>query len=441
MERCGGKRKGYRFLCVTACWLLLVLLSGSAAAELSPRWTQWEEAFSQGTAVIAQASLHVISVQELTEETLEQMNLLLDELTLRAVLTRQGGEDGGAAVLQLGSACAGIALQGEEEGPFLWQAAALGEHLDGLLHRAYAALDRAADASEELHAAVTVRNVGTSSGGTVWHLSGEALTAVWAVLTEEMEHDSVLGPLKARIPFLSDELVFSGNCTVKRLKDATGADFGLQVNGRVRRGEEPERKLTLLAGRKDGNAYVNLNAEPKRGSAVKLMVSCVLKETKGQNRLELSVHLQADRDETLECTLKNDKGDADTVTGTLEWTEKTGNVKTQLTLRPAFTIADDAVSGETEITWFAGGAQIAELQAGVTLTRGTEADPGMWETQGDTSALYRELLYRLERMEPEQRRLITHTLRTAEWMIPSALTAPLPADPAGAGEWSVKEEE
>ena len=237
--------------------------------------------------------------------------------------------------------------------------------------------------------------------------------------------------------------------------------MGLQFTGRAQRGDDDVRKITLFGGYTAGKGgYLSLALPAVKGkNNWKLTCTGKLTEKSGQRTLTLSsaynrVYDGETASATLEASLKNAlKNDTEAWSGKITLTQQKDGKKTAWTLQPALTFDGEGLHGDVAVQRKTGST--VDLKATARLSLRALADipspaaasamdlRGMEEAQAklllldEAKPLRQTLLGLLNELDEDARALLTHDLRTDDWM-----NGPLTAVPEDtAAGWPVEEEQ
>ncbi len=476
-----------RFTCL-ACVFALCFGCFGAAAEFSPRYEKLKENGGATLSLTGQLS----SMEKLSKASLEAVNEWLGgmEATLsvgkdtRAEVTLNGdtvldvtvsrqsgytvtafGPDGGAYLTDPDGPDALSLLTGRlSDFP---GAEALPAAYAAMAPWLYAVLGESA-APKRVKEPTSIKNAAASAAYENYTFKNGALNGIWpqvldAVLPELRE------ALKSQPAWYADAeellrgLEFSGECRFKRFLDKEGGDLGMQFTGWAARGED-KRKVTLFGGYtpgKGGSFSLNLPAVSGKNS-LKASLAVKMTEKNGVNTLSFEAALTRNMngeklDWALEGSLKNViREDAEKWTGKVTITETQGKTKTSWVLNPDLQFTEEGLSGTVTVQKKEGSAlrvkavlqvKMGEYKAFSAPRMSSAKDlRGLGEERARAavtaeliplSGTVAELILRLPE---DQRALLTHELRTEEWM--NGPEAPVPeqgSEPADS--WVVEEDD
>lgn len=317
----------------------------------------------------------------------------------------------------------------------------------------------------------SIKNAAASAAYENYIFTGEEMNAAWPQIL-----DTLLPPLKAllaeqpgryaQIKALLSGLTFSGECRFKRFLNQSGGDMGLQFTGRAGRGEDV-RKVTLFGGYTPGKGgYFSLALPAVSGkNNFKIMLTGKLSEKAAQRTLSLEGgytrtwegNTQTAR---LEASLKNAiKNEDEAWSGKITLESKRDGVKTAWTLTPDLAFTDAGLQGQIDIRRKTDGDQTLRALLSLTMKkadalpapeataakdlRGMAEENARAVVAGESVGLVRVLYQLLNALPEESRSVLTHELRTEDWMnAPSPPVTEEAAPPAPEnGSWIVEEEE
>lgn len=473
--------------------LLAAILLGccGARAEFSPRYT----ALKNDQAVQAEISGELETLSPLSEASLAVVNGWLGRAKLRLTSMEGANRSLNQAELLLdGNSVFSAAAQGQTDytltvfspsggayltAPGLPDALALlsgqadglpqpGKFLDAyfsLAPRLYEYLSTVTTPKKSSEK-TSIKNATASAGYENYILTADEMNASWPKILETLLPALQSGLQNApgaaqSLEELLRSLTFSGECRFKRFLDKAGEDMGLQFTGRAQRGDDDVRKITLFGGYTAGKGgYLSLALPAVKGkNNWKLTCTGKLTEKSGQRTLTLSsaynrVYAGETASATLEASLKNAlKNDTEAWSGKITLTQQKNGKKTAWTLQPALTFDGEGLHGDVAVQRKTGST--VDLKATARLSLRALADipspaaasamdlRGMEEAQAklllldEAKPLRQTLLGLLNELDEDARALLTHDLRTDDWM-----NGPLTAVPEDtAAGWPVEEEQ
>ena len=444
------------------CAALICFSAQHARAEFSPRLEEMKErgltlelsAQLDALAPLSESSLAVVNdwlrrlnmtltLREAAAQSFERAGVTLDGETLLDISTVRTEEGARTVFSPFGRAY--ITGPGERDAlsllagtagslPEIWKLparyAALAQELYPLL-AAYVPPKTVNDTT-------SIKNAAASASYENYVLPPETMNEAWPEI-----YPLLLPALKDMLGDEADgqmrELRFSAPCQVKRFFDKAGQDMGLQLTGRVLLGEE-ERKVTLTGGStpdKGGSFSLALPAV-KGKNTLKITFGAKLTQKDGLHTLTLEGTYQrtlegktesVSLDATLKNTIKN--GD-ETWSGKVTVEQSGSKGKYTWTLTPKCAFDDDGLTGTLTVQKKKGSAAQLKGTVNVRMLSAEESVPSEAETvnlrgmgEEDARALLHpeektlsRAFFRLMDALPEASRiLLTHELRTAEWMV------------------------
>lgn len=234
-------------------------------------------------------------------------------------------------------------------------------------------------------------------------------------------------------------LVFSGECRFKRFLDKAGNDMGLQFTGNAARGDDV-RKVTLFGGyTPDKGGYVSLALPAVKGkNNFKITLTEKLTRKNAQNTWTLEGTYNRTYDgktqtASLKASLKNAlKNGDETWSGKVTLESKENGVKSIWTLTPALTFTDAGLQGKITVLQKVDGDQQMKANLSLNLRAAEETAAPTADTAKDLrglddakaravvaeelTGLTRAIMQMMAALPEETRTLLTHDLRTEEWM-------------------------
>lgn len=312
----------------------------------------------------------------------------------------------------------------------------------------------------------SIKNTAGSTAFITYTLSGNTLTdGIWEEVLEEIlpALREILGDredLYESARQVLEELMFSGECTFKRFLDKDGGDMGMQFTGTVAWRRE-KRKVTLFCGyTPEKGGYLSLRLPAARGdNETRIMLDYA--ETAQEayqswtlNADYINVYDGEKQADHFEGTVKNTHREAgEEWTGRIQMSRTENRQRTEWTLTPQLATDGEDLAGTVRFT-----RQIGKndpMKGEITLRIGYEADMTMPEAPRDVvdlrgmpeeearSAVQAEWIplagtvaRLVQTLTEEEQALVTHALRTDEWMY--GPDAPAVWD---AGTWTVEEDE
>ena len=312
----------------------------------------------------------------------------------------------------------------------------------------------------------SIKNTAGSTAFITYTLSGNTLTdGVWEEVLEEIlpALREILGDredLYESARQVLEELMFSGECTFKRFLDKDGGDMGMQFTGTVAWRRE-KRKVTLFCGyTPEKGGYLSLRLPAARGdNETRIMLDYA--ETAQEayqswtlNADYINVYDGEKQADHFEGTVKNTHREAgEEWTGRIQISRTENRQRTEWTLTPQLATDGEDLAGTVRFT-----RQIGKndpMKGEITLRIGYEADMTIPEAPRDVvdlrgmpeeearSAVQAEWIplagtvaRLVQTLTEEEQALVTHALRTDEWMY--GPDAPAVWD---AGAWTVEEDE
>ena len=461
-----------KILCA-AC-VLFLSVSG-ATAEFSPRLAAMQQRDDMTLAV----SGSLESLSKLSDASLEKVNGWLNTLKM-VVKARDGGVLGDVTVKQNDGDLLSVSLRRDEEGTIAvfhpsgtayrtgdtqMDALALltGEEtaiydplavprLYGELAKALYPVLEQKTTGKASKSSTSIKNATPSASFVTYAFSEEEMNAAWPdilaaalpVLKEAMADQP--GRFAAYSQLLS-ALRFSGECRFKRFLTKEQEDMGLQFTGNAAQGEDV-RKVTLFGGYTAGKGgYLSFSAPAVKGkNTLKYSISGKLTEAKSGVRtltIETSYTrtLNGETESSgINLSLKNTvKEDKEAWSGKITWTETKNKVKTAYTLTPELAFTEDGLAGTVKATRKTGSKTDLKATLQLTLTDSeslTEDEPENVQDlrqmdQARAKAAVQSELARLTgivarafaALPEEDRALLTHELRTEEWMTADTVPA------------------
>lgn len=299
----------------------------------------------------------------------------------------------------------------------------------------------------------TVKNAAASTNYVDYVFKADEMNALWPEVTAAVapvirEFFQDQPDVAAKVEKLLAELVFSGECRFKRLREKENGDMGLQFTGVAGR-ENDLRKVTVFGGYTAGKGgYLSVKLPAVKGKN-NLTVQLSLSEgtTKaGVHSLRADGSYKRRMDDVsesgaLKASLRNTvKNDDEHWAGSVTVSQTKGGTKTTYTFQPDLKFTSEGLNGAVKVQRTVGGKADMKATVQVKLTEAAaaqleEADTaqdlrGMSETEAQ--AAVREELPELVQVVarwmgelPEDvRTLMTHELRTDEWMAMTAVAAP-----------------
>lgn len=319
--------------------------------------------------------------------------------------------------------------------------------------------------------ATSIKNATASAAYENYILTAEEMNGAWPRIVDTLL--PALGEMldgQPRLYAQAEELLrslsFSGECRFKRFLDKEGGDMGLQFTGRAARGEDV-RKVTLFGGYTPGRGgYISLALPAVSGkNNFKVTLTGKLSEKNTQHTLTLEgtytrTYAGETQTASLDVSLKNAIKD-----GNEEWSGKVSvdtkekGVKSAWTLTPALTFTDDGLQGRIGIRQKKDGDQVLKAVLSLSLKEADEIPVpeaaaakdlrGMDESQaravvaGEMTGFTQVFMGLIAALPEETRSVLTHDLRTDEWM--TAPSAPLldaeDRPETDESPWIVEEEE
>ena len=311
----------------------------------------------------------------------------------------------------------------------------------------------------------SIKNTAGSTVFITYTLSGNTLTdGVWEEALEAIlpALREILGDredLYESARQVMEELMFSGECTFKRFLDKDGGDMGMQFTGTVAWRRE-KRKVTLFCGYTPGKGgYLSLRLPAARGdneTRIMLDYAETTQETYRSWTLNadyINVYDGEKQADHLEGTVKNTHREAgEEWTGRIQVSKTENKRRTEWTLTPQLSGDGKDLAGTVRFSRQVG--KNDPMKGEITLRIGYEADMTMPETPKDAvdlrampeeearSAVRAEWIpltgavaRLVQTLTEEERALVTHALRTDEWMY--GPDAPVFSED---GAWTVKED-
>ena len=488
-----GMRRLPKRWCAWMCVIALCLPWAGASAEFSPLWS----AMTRGDGIRAEASGSLDALAPLTARSLNAVNAWLARLGLR--LNVRESEESAALTLD-GDSLFSVRIGRTQDGVLAAFSPSGGAYLtdaDGkdalqllaggndwifpsptLLPALYASLSASlypllaeAVTPKTVQDSTSVKNALSSPAYVNYVFQGEVLNERWPRILE------ILLPLlretlKDRPDwFIAAErylttMEFSGECRFKRMLDKSGGDMGLQFTGQIAAEGLDKRKATLFGGFTPGRGgYVSLSLPAVKGkNTLKISFGAKLTAKDAVNTLTIDgafsralngVSLSADLEGTLRNTMKNG---IEQWSGQVTVSTSADGRKAVWTITPALTGADNALSGTVTAQQKIGSAvklkgtvqaRLSPAEAtpawsadGAADLRGMDEAAARAAVLGEMAPLTRAFLRLMLALPENERTLLTHDLRTDEWMNgPPAPAADPEPDEEPWDTWIVVEEE
>lgn len=298
--------------------------------------------------------------------------------------------------------------------------------------------------SKEYKTSTSIKNSDSAQSYVNYIFKADEMNAAWPQIM-----DTLLPALKetmAQQPEwyeaaekMLEQLVFSGECRFKRFLNKQGEDMGLQFTGNAGIGEDV-RKVTLFGGyTPDKGGYISLALPAVKGrNNFKITLTGKLTQKSTQNTLTLEGTYTRTMDDkthtaSMEASLKNALKDGnETWSGKITLTNKQDGVTDTYTLTPALAFTDEGLQGEMAIQHKQGSKTRLKCAVAMVMQESDPIDPplaiaakdlrGMEESRARAVAaeelisLTRALMQLLTALPEESRILLTHELRTDDWM-------------------------
>ena len=238
---------------------------------------------------------------------------------------------------------------------------------------------------------------------------------------------------------LLKELIFSGECRFKRFLDKSKGDMGLQFTGNAAKGEDL-RKVTLFGGYTPGKGgYISLALPAVKGDN-NFKISFTGKTTTKENTCTLIFEGSLARTMdgksqsfSMEGTLKNTvKNGDESWSGKITLNTKSDALSAIYTITPSLFFTDEGLQGEIALqkkenkeTKIKGTIHIAPAGGEATAAPGATAAQDLRSLNDEQARaivaqemipLSRMLYQMMTALPDESRILLTHDLRTDEWM-------------------------
>ncbi|MBR1586257.1 MAG: hypothetical protein IJ662_11995 [Clostridia bacterium] len=458
--------------------LVWLVPSVGALAEFSPRYTQ----FKQRDGMMVEWTGSYTALDKLSKKNLETVNEWLSNLkwivkgrlggTVTTAAVEYAGEEilsvasrpqgngavtlfspsGNAYWTAAGQKTALAYLAGEE--PYIYDILEFPALYDQLAKALYPVLDEKVTAKTK-KARTTVKNATASPSYRDYALTADEMNAAWsdiltAVLPTLREALADQPGRCGQLEELLGSLTFSGECRFKRLLDKNQGDMGMQFTGSAGKGSDV-RKVTLFGGyTADKGGYLSLSLPQVKGkNKLTFRLSVSLAKAKNGNRtLKIDVSYNRLFDKvteaaTVAASLKNViKGGDEAWSGKVTITQTENKVKTTYTLTPALAFTDAGLSGDVTVQRKrgskvnmkaavhidiaeAGDFTEPEIENPVDLSGKSDAQAKA-AVQAEIPGLVGPVVRLMSTLPENERILLTHELRTDEWM--TGDTVPLPTE-------------
>ena len=406
---------------------------GPVQAEIKGRLLQAEGLSENGVAA-ANVLLQRLQLRMAAWPDGEKASLLIDGQDMWQVETVETAEE--KRVVFSGDNCyvtgkeqpdALEVLSGDEKtkvflpAPASWQETA--EKLFGILgQETYAAKT---DATE-------ITNARTSVSYDLYTLPADRMNAYWPDIMDCLR-ESLLpdGGLEA-VQRAAAEAVFTGDVRIKRLYDAGKQDMGLQLtgNGRVMGGE---RKISLLYGYTPGRGgSLTLSLRPVQGKDTARITASVketVRETKGVYTFAIDYSNTLSGEKEVFSVKGTCTKEGERLTGEVKYTAPDGR---EWTLQPDVTLTEKKLQGTVEISarekkkkLFSFALEVLCTPAGERKTPVYDSTVSLKDMDEETAraallqeemVLMRAVKYLMDGLSQEERWLLTHEMRTDNWL-------------------------
>ena len=290
----------------------------------------------------------------------------------------------------------------------------------------------------------SIKNANASASYTNYTLTAEQMNQIWPNLLEmllPLMQEALSGQERwyQEAEALLKELIFSGECRFKRFLDKSKGDMGLQFTGNAAKGDDL-RKVTLFGGYTPGKGgYISLALPAVKGDN-NFKISFTGKTTTKENTRTLIFESSFARTMdgksqsfSMEGTLKNAvKNGDESWSGKITLNTKGDALSASYTSTPSLSFTDEGLQGEIALqkkenkeTKIKGTICIAPAGAQAFAAPGatTAQDLRSLNDEQARAIVAREMLplsrmlYQMMAALPEESRaLLTHDLRTDEWM-------------------------
>ena len=451
------------WLCITA------LLSSCALAEFSPRL----EELKKKDAMALEVSGQYNSLAKVSKASLKTINQWLENVSATvkgtlggavtslsvmngddealAIMVRPQEDDivtiflpsGNAYLTRADQPTAFSYLTGEE--PHLLDVMEFPNLYDKLAKSLYPLLESKVTGKEK-KARTTIRNATASPRYVDYVLREDEMNAAWPEITATLLPilREALADQPARYKAIAETLTsvtFSGSCRFKRFLDRDRGDMGLQFTGNANVQDEV-RKITLYGGyTPEKGGYLSFAAPQVKGkNTLKFTLSCTLNQKRKSSRsLKIeSTYTHTAQGETeaftINATLRNAiKKDGDEKwSGKVTVTETKKRVKTTYTFTPALSFTEEGLSGKVTVQRKTGSKTDMKATLKVALSespvfseapeenakdlRKASEKKAKTAVQAELTDLTRAVVRLFSSLPEDQRTLLTHELRTDEWM-------------------------
>ena len=483
--------KALAFLCIFA----LMLSSVQALAEFSPKY----EELKQRPGMTITLSGKCDALTGLSASSLKQVNAWLNKM--RWIVTGQSGGGATAARLNYGGedvisvssyaegddtvtvfAPSGSAYQTAAGQPdaiqllagrpvHLYDPLELPGFYQAVAKALYPALDEKIKA-KTYKTATSVRNAAASASYQDYVFKADELNAAWpeilsAVLPAMREALKDQTGVYGEIEKILKDVAFASECRFKRMLDKEGGDMGLQFTGSVTVGKET-RKVTLFGGyTKDRGGYVSFSAPQVKGkNNIKFTMDGKVTATqKGVHTLSIETNYTCTLNGTtatsaMSAKLKNTvAGGQETWSGKITYNKTENKVKTVWTLTPEMAFTDEGLNGKIAVQRKTAGKADLKATVNVTVTEAADTSVEPEENAKDLRDMTEEkaraavqaewipmvgvVAELMDQLPDAERDLLTHELRTEEWLNGATVPAPeeAPQTEPDDGEWPEVEEE
>jgi len=464
------------FIRLFACALALILaLPAASMAEFSPRLN----ALKEKDGVALELTGQYQSLSRLSKATLQAVNDWLARSAVKAE-GRLGGQMSAVGLTEDGKDVFSIATQTQENGVVTAFKPSGNAYLTGNGQKTafdliagggafvpdlaqfpglYAKIARvmypvleSKNEGKVKKTRTTVKNAAASTSYVDYVFKADEMNALWpdvaaAVIPVIRDFFRDQPGTAAQIEELLNNLVFSGECRFKRLREKENGDMGVQFTG-VAGKENDLRKVTVFGGYTEGKGgYLSVKMPAVKGKNT-LTAQLSLEEGKtksGVRSLKINGNYKSRLDGvnesgTVKASLRNTiKNDDEHWAGSVTVSQTKNGTKTTYTFQPDLKFTAEGLSGSVKVQRSVGGKADMKATVQVKLTEAAAAQLEEADTAQDlrdmsekeAQAAVREELPELVQVVarwmgelPEDvRDLLTHELRTDEWMAMTAVDA------------------
>lgn len=457
------------FTRLLACALALLLaLPAASLAEFSPRLNALKEKDGMTLEITGKYT----SLEKLSKDTLKAVNEWLEKARL-TVEGRLGGQMSGVTVEEDGEALFSFVSQQQEggivtvfkpsgdayltgadqksaielltgESTFVLDPAELTKLYEKLARALYPVLDTKTEPKVQ-KTRTSVKNAAASTSYVDYVFKAEAMNEIWpdvldAIVPALQDALKDQPEISRRVEALLKDLVFTGECRFKRLREKENGDMGLQFTGVAGR-ENDQRRVTIFGGyTADKGGYLSIKMPAVKGKN-NLTVQLSLSQTQaksGTRTLKVDGSYKRRMDDvtesgTLKVNLRNTvKNDDERWSGTVTASQTKDGVKTTYTFKPDLKFTAEGLAGPIAVQRSVKGKTNMKATVQVSLKEAVPAELEGADTAQDlrgmsekeAQAAVREELPELiqvvarwmAELPEDVRALLTHELRTDAWM-------------------------